>query len=181
MLIILSLPLIATGLAAFSLQSIRWHGWGISKLLKPSELDYLEGPDAFGFLETTSFSHKTRMTSNAQGFQLKLVSPIRGIGPGTWGTHFVQAAKDVRRPLTGIQHGEPLVPALDVNGEFQSRPMKSSHLVRWVRGILRSDTFTGHSAKATVLSWLAKWGGPPDDRRIARAWLLIVATFRLVH
>ena len=137
---------------------------GDLKAVEAFELDYLEGPDAFGFLETTSFSHKTRMTSNAQGFQLKLVSPIRGIGPGTWGTHFVQAAKDVRRPLTGIQHGEPLVPALDVNGEFQSRPMKSSHLVRWVRGILRSDTFTGHSAKATVLSWLAKWGGPPDDR-----------------
>ena len=137
---------------------------GDLKAVEAFELDYLEGPDAFGFLETTSYSRKTRMTSNAQGFQLKLVSPIRGIGPGTWGTHFAQAAKDVRRPLTEIQLGEPLVPALDVNGEFQSRPMKSSHLVRWVRGILRSDTFTGHSAKTTVLSWLAKWGGPPDDR-----------------
>ena len=44
------------------------------------------------------------------------------------------------------------------------RAMKSSNLVRWVHSVLKGDVFTGHSAKATLLSWLAKWGGPSEER-----------------
>ena len=36
--------------------------------------------------------------------------------------------------------------------------------MRWVHSVLKGDVFTGHSAKATLLSWLAKWGGPSEER-----------------
>eukprot|EP00439_Symbiodinium_sp_Y106_P002369 s8678_g1.t1 len=103
------------------------------------------------------------MSSNSQGYQMKLIAPVRGIGPGTWGVDFVNAAIEVGRPLIKICRGEPLLPALDVNGDFQMHAMKSSNLVRWVHSVLKGDVFTGHSAKATLLSWLAKWGGTSDS------------------
>eukprot|EP00439_Symbiodinium_sp_Y106_P043329 s8139_g5.t1 len=137
---------------------------GDLKAIDSFELDYEEGHEAYGYIETTSFSHKSRMSSNSQGYQMKLVAPVRGIGPGTWGVDFVNAASEVGRPLTKICCGEPLIPALDVNGDFQMRAMKSSNLVRWVHSVLKGDVFTGHSAKATLLSWLAKWGGPSEER-----------------
>eukprot|EP00439_Symbiodinium_sp_Y106_P007267 s12709_g1.t1 len=131
---------------------------GDLKAIDGFELDYEEGHEAYGYIETTSFSHKSRMSSNSQGYQMKLIAPVRGIGPGTWGVDFVNAATEVGRPLVKICRGEPLLPALDVNGDFQLRAMKSSNLVRWVHSVLKGDVFTGHSAKATLLSWLAKWG-----------------------
>ena len=137
---------------------------GDLKAIDGFELDYEEGHDAHGYIETTSFSHKSRMSSNSQGYQMKLIAPIRGIGPGTWGVDFVNAATEVGRPLVKIGRGEPLLPALDVNGDFQLRAMKSSNLVRWVHSVLKGDIFTGHSAKATLLSWLAKWGGSSEER-----------------
>ena len=98
---------------------------------------------------------------------MKLVAPVRGIGPGTWGVDFVNAASEVGRPLTKICCGEPLVPALDVNGDFQMRAMKSSNLVRWVHSVLKGDVFTGHSAKATSCPGLRSGAAHP---RSAPLW-----------
>ena len=49
-------------------------------------LDFEEGPEAYGYIETTSYSHKARMTSNSQGYRMKLVAPV-----GAWGIDFVKA------------------------------------------------------------------------------------------
>ena len=40
---------------------------GDLKAIDSFELDYEEGHEAYGYIETTSFSHKSRMSSNSQG------------------------------------------------------------------------------------------------------------------
>jgi hypothetical protein len=67
-----------------------------------------------------------------------------------------------------------LMPALNAAGEFIQRPLSGEEAAAWSRelmtrgGATSSDvTNTGtHGAKATLMTWMAKFGSPKADRRI---------------
>ncbi|CAE7827505.1 RE1 [Symbiodinium sp. CCMP2592] len=126
---------------------------------------------AEGFLECYSYSHKTKSLSNALGFRLPLVAHVKGLGPRIWGLDFLEVARQVDQDLLQKDDGSALLCVPTSVGSLLNHPIKNEAFVVWINGILKDlpffgGHFTGHTAKSTLLPWLAKWGGSEDDRAI---------------
>ena len=125
-----------------------------------------------GFLDVVSLSHKTRAMSAALGLQLSLVAPSRGVSKVCWLKGFVNACEQALRPLLAIKHGSPLLCRPTGVGTWSEGPMRGDLVASWIRSILQAadpnmgSGITGHSAKATCLSWCAKANLGMDTRTI---------------
>ena len=84
----------------------------------------------------------------------------------------VEASKAAGCDLARLKDGSPLLQAPLVSGEWSGLPISNAKFAMWVGAILESccevpvPRFAGHSAKATVLSWLAKYGVDEDSRTV---------------
>ena len=117
-------------------------------------------------------SLKTRATANSLGLSLPLIAPIRGFGNRLWGRDFIKVAEDVGRPLETIASGQSMLYAPDPTGSWTDRPVNTSEVSRWLSQILSKGDFavqdglSAHSAKATLLSMMSKYGASPEHRLI---------------
>ena len=123
-----------------------------------------ENASECGYLEALSLSHKCRSASNSKGMRVHIVVPAKGIGPRCWGKDFVAVAKELGRDLSGIKSGEPSLYLPDAHGGFSNMPADTDRFASWVQDSLSTlpgysgDKISGHSAKATPLSWMGKAG-----------------------
>ena len=136
---------------------------GDLKVLDAFIVDLLaDSEDACGYLEALSLSHKCRGTSNPRGQRLHLVAPAKGLGPRSWGKDFLAVAKECGRDLSELATGEPLLYLPDVCGGFSNIPADTGRFAAWIQDILSGMSaysgckISGHSAKSTPLSWVAK-------------------------
>ena len=123
----------------------------------------------FGLMECVSLSHKSRSYGNAMGMELPLIAPAKALCEEPWAKAWVEASKAAGCDLARLKDGSPLLQAPLVSGEWSGLPISNAKFAMWVGAILESccevpvPRFTGHSAKATVLSWLGRF--QPDLRR----------------
>ena len=125
-----------------------------------------------GYLDIVSLSHKTRAMSAALGLQLNLVAPSKGVSKLCWLKGFARACEQALRPLSSIGHGSPFLCRPTGVGTWSEGPLRGDLWASWVRSILQAADpsmgvgLTGHSAKATCLSWCAKANLGMDTRTI---------------
>ena len=135
-------------------------------------LDSLEcsSADDVYLLEAASVSYKT-----AQGDRKNLLLPLLSLGcflyTSAWGPAWMQARQDAGLSL------KPSLPAFSEAAQcWLTRRMSTGELSLYLREFLVASQIdlppasrvSSHSSKATMLSWLAKFGGISlEDRRIA--------------
>ena len=144
---------------------------GDLKVVSDFRLD-LDGDSDVGYLELYSLSHKARAYGNAMGLRMPMVAPVKGMGPGCWGRTFVSVAASLGRPLESLASPGPLLTAPVHGGAFSCSWIGNSRWTAWIRSIVALGTpgqvphFTGHSAKATILSWRSKYGICEEARSV---------------
>lgn len=119
-------------------------------------------------IELGTLEHKTAGTGR-QFLPLIAFSPglIRD-KPGGWAKAWLEA----RRRCKLVFGQGPIMPALGSDGQFLNRKLSSGEAQAWLQELLKMggsktqpDNNTLHRMKATVLSWAAKYGMSPEDRR----------------
>ena len=123
-----------------------------------------------GYMEFTTFSHKTAAQVARHGLPLPLVAPIWGLEKPCWALEWNKIAKKVGRIFDDTFKG-PILPAPDKFGNWGSRSVTAAEASKWLLELLRPngsnlDEVTSHSLKCTVLSWLAKAGAEPHHRLV---------------
>ncbi|CAE7519209.1 unnamed protein product [Symbiodinium sp. CCMP2592] len=140
-----------------------------------------------GYLEVLSLSHKCRSTSNSQGMRMHILVPAKGIGPRCWGKDFISVARELGRDLTSIASGEPLLYMPDAHGNFSNVPADTDRFAAWVQDLLSTvpaysgDKISGHSAKATPLSWMGKAGTDFDTQTLLGHHVLVGRSSALTY
>ena len=132
---------------------------------------HLDITDGQGFVEASLYHHKTARKRRTQ--QMIRLLPVAGVLPGLsgqmWAAHWI-----LKRRNCNLQASmtEPTMPSQIVTGGWNKLPLSSEASV-WLREILNpwyaadlSDVAT-HSAKATILSWMAKANVSVSIRRLA--------------
>ena len=123
-----------------------------------------------GYMEFTTFSHKTAAQVARHGLPLPLVAPIWGLEKPCCAPEWNKIAKKVGRIFDNTFKG-PILPAPDKFGNWGSRSVTAAEASKWLLELLRPngsnlDEVTSHSLKCTVLSWLAKAGAEPHHRLV---------------
>ena len=132
-------------------------------VLDPNELGSI-------FEELKIEEFKTKKANAWRGGTMAAVGPAVGVVQGNW----VATWGSLRQKLdAALSDGYPLMPAPNGEGEPTVRPLSTSKLGKWVRMILDWNSLlhaeakiTSHSCKATLLSFLAKYGASIPDREI---------------
>ena len=113
---------------------------------------------------------KTRNANAWRGGIMAAVGPALGVVQGNW----VKTWWELRQQL-GDQFGAgaPLMPAPDGEGTATVRPLSTGEFSKWVKmildrngGLQKDCRISSRSCKATMLSFLAKFGAPIPDREI---------------
>ena len=122
------------------------------------------------YIELHITEHKTKKSNPWKDGLMMSVAPCVGVTHDnfaiTWWT--------LRQRLNAsLDDGFPVTPAPDQDGEPTVRPLSSQEMGTWTRmllqrrGLLDDDQrISSHSAKATLLSFLAKWGADIPTREI---------------
>jgi len=134
--------------------------------------DIPEDHPELGFIEMHSASHKMRSSADGLGLALPLVAPVRGFSTGLWGVQFCKVARMSGLAFDDRPRGS-LIAAPDPLGSWTSRSLTNAEVGRWFRSVLEQaggsenlSALTPHGAKATLLSYLARYGAAPSDRLI---------------
>ena len=122
------------------------------------------------FVELKIKEFKTKKANAWRGGTMAAVGPASGVVRGNW----VATWWGLRQELhAALSEGYPLMPAPNGEGDPTVRPLSTSELGKWVRmildrhGLLHDEAkITSHSCKATLLSFLAKYGASIPDREI---------------
>ena len=130
----------------------------------------LNGDDR-GFIEAALYHHKTARKRRSNVVRLL---PVAGVLPGVSGYNWAERWLQNRcqMNLRGSLK-QPMMPAPTVDGAWTLQPLTSSEANVWLREILapwsktKISELATHSAKATVLSWLAKANVEISLRRLA--------------
>ena len=134
---------------------------GDLKEIRAFKLDFGVTSSDEGFLECVSLSHKSRRYTQATGLCLYLVAPIKGVGGACWGRTWCRVAQQLGIELSSMPDGSALLQSPLASGVLSGRAICATKLMSWLRAILQGsglspEHFTGHSAKTTTLSWMAK-------------------------
>ena len=122
------------------------------------------------FVELKIKEFKTKKANAWRGGIMAAVGPALGVVQGNW----VRTWWELRQQL-GDQFGSgvPLMPAPDGEGTATVRPLSTGEFSKWVKMILDRNgglpedcRISSHSCKATLLSFLAKFGASIPDREI---------------
>ena len=122
------------------------------------------------FLEMRIKDFKTKKANSWMGGLMEAVAPAIGVVDGNW----VQAWWELRQDLAApLEAGFPLMPAPDILGCATVRPLGTAEFGSWINMILVKHAklaegvkISSHSCKATLLSFLAKYGASVPDREI---------------
>ena len=121
------------------------------------------------YLESKTATFKTDKARARRGTCLPIVVPARGVSGLPW----AQAYLDLRSSM-GLKAApkEPFMPAMLQSGVWTKNRFSSEDFSALIsdmfkqRGFCVGDNLGSHSGKATVLSWCAKYGMVPDDRKL---------------
>ena len=142
-----------------------------SDMLNVGRLEFEAGEDGKGYIEAQVARSKTSFSVDRKVRLLPMTAAMHGVTAEPWAI----AWKDVLAK-TGIviTHGKPLLPGRTPDG-WHTLPLTAEAATSWLRSMLQSGDYFKeertksigtHSCKATVLSWMAKWGSSPDLRRL---------------
>ncbi|CAK9047342.1 unnamed protein product [Durusdinium trenchii] len=133
--------------------------------------------DRGGFLEIRTSHHKTSKTAERRAQLMPILIPARGVDGKVWLDVATEIFDELGLVLEGPV-GKPLFPAPSHSHRYElfcKRPMttgEASAFLRALVGILdkasdeHEQIVTSHSAKATVLTWAAKFGLSENSRSI---------------
>ena len=124
-----------------------------------------------GFIEAALYHHKTARKRRSHVLRLL---PVAGVIPGlsgqNWAEHWLHKRAEMN--LKGSLK-QPMMPAPTVEGQWTQNPLTSSEANVWLRELLGPwnkgplTSLATHSAKATLLSWMAKANVEISLRRLA--------------
>ena len=128
-----------------------------------------------GFLEIKSAHHKTGKSAERRTQLMPILIPARGVNGTSWMGAATEVFSNLELSLDGRIEG-PLFPAPCLGHEtFCKRPMTSSEASTFLRMLIGATAVqpadsmpvvSSHSAKATLLSWAAKYGLSEQTRSI---------------
>ena len=138
------------------------------KNLSIDEPEFFASPLA-GYFEGETSRTKTSFSLERKTALLPMVGPLFGVAGVPWFKTWMSLREDL-----GVPVGEefPLLPGRGLEGGWASVPPTATIAAGWLRGILVSRGFPEasrlgtHSCKATLLSWLAKYGADALHRRV---------------
>ena len=146
----------------------RWSDFQHSNVLTTDPNDY-----APHFLELSIVDFKTKSANAWRGGLLAAVAPAVGVVDENWVVIWRRVREEIKAPLSG---GFPDMPAPDMAGRATVRPLSTKEASGWVRLLLartgqepNGRRVSSHSAKATMLSFLAKYGAEISVREILGA------------
>ena len=113
-----------------------------------------------GYLEMATYAHKMRRAGNAMGMPLLLIAPLKGVGQRSWGEDFIVLGGGGVAPCPSGGGGRP--PSPGPNGPGATGRSRQQRWAGLLQCTGQPDVPTSHSLKATMLSFLAKWGCKPD-------------------
>ena len=122
------------------------------------------------FLELSIADYKTKAANSWRGGLLAAVAPAVGVTTENWVAEWLNVRAMLEAPLS---EGFPLMPAPDMSGVPTKRPISTKEVAGLVRLILGKRGLavgerrvSSHSGKATMLSFLAKYGAELTVREI---------------
>ena len=122
------------------------------------------------FLEFKISQHKCRHSSAFKNCFLPAVCPASGIVNDCWTEDWLEVRSEIGIDFT---KGHPTFPAPTVEGDVTVRPLSTAEMKKWLHVLLdkygcdlSSRQLSSHSCKRTLLTWLAKFGSPWQDRMI---------------
>ena len=123
-----------------------------------------------GYIEFSTFSHKTASQVARHGLPLPLVAPLWGLTHPCWALEWNKLAKTIGIVFDETFKG-PILPAPDKAGVWSRRSVSASEATKWLCELLKQhgsslEEVSSHSLKCTVLSWLAKAGTEPHHRSV---------------
>ncbi|CAE7519225.1 dnajb6-b [Symbiodinium sp. CCMP2592] len=126
--------------------------------------------DAVGrlcYIDLITGHHKSMQSRQHRHQFLTMTGPCVGVTSNQWVERWLCRCEAVGfKPCTG---GWPVMPAPDVTGRPTVRPLSSGEMTAWIRKLLPGAAeadrkLSSHSAKCTLLSWMAKFGASQDVR-----------------
>ena len=127
-------------------------------------------PNMPEFLELSISDYKTKAANAWRGGLLSAVAPAVGVSFENWASVWLSVRDAVGAPLSD---GFPLMPAPDMSGDPTKRPISTREVSGWIKLLLNRRCIdvgerrvSSHSAKATTLSYLAKYGADLTVREI---------------
>jgi len=134
-----------------------------------SLLDRIEGPP--GFIELGVLASKGAKSLRLRRQLLPLIIPMVSVSGVPWWEHWAKSRKDLDMGVEG-ELDFPLLPGFTTEGKPTMRSMCASEIGKLLRDFLgvahmSRNVIRSHSLKATILSWMAKFGSPLPLRRLA--------------
>ena len=130
----------------------------------------IDGAKAGGYVDVRLFKTKTSNFMLSGKLPIWATGPAKGVTGEAWAHEWLSA-----RSEAGLMVSDncPLMPAPQGRDGWSQRKLTSFEACLWLRELLQgagvSKETAGnvgtHSAKATALSWAAKWGLPNSVRR----------------
>ena len=138
-----------------------------------NEMTAYPHPHCPEFVELSISEYKTKYANAWRGGLLAAVAPATGVSTENWAQNWLEVRELLKAPL----HEEfPIMPAPNTAGEATKRPLTTKEVAEWIRLLLRRGgmamgerRISSHSAKATILSYLAKYGAELSVREILGA------------
>ena len=125
------------------------------------------------FVELSITDYKTKSANAWRGGLLSAVAPAVGVSHENWAAAWLKVRAELGAPLND---GFPVMPAPDMAGEPTRRPLTTREVPGWIRLLLQhcdleagDRRVSSHSGKATMLSYLAKYGADLAVREILGA------------
>ena len=138
-------------------------------LVDESLLDRIEGPP--GFIELGVLASKGAKSLRLRRQLLPLIIPMVSVSGVPWWEHWSKSRKDLDMSVEGDLNF-PLLPGFTAEGKPTMRSMCASEISKLLRDFLGEphlsrNTVRSHSLKATILSWMSKFGSALPLRRLA--------------
>jgi len=138
--------------------------WSDGQFIDSLEEDFT---DEGGYIQANTVRHKTANTPEKKRTYLEMTGPVAILGDKRWYFVWIKA-----REAVGLGRvSNPMVPVVNKDGRFGSRPLQAGQAGVWMREIFAAhgidDEYSStHRCKVTFLSWLAKFGGPYLERSV---------------
>ena len=123
-----------------------------------------------GYIELGVLGQKGARSDTHRRMLLPVVAPLYSLSGTKWWESWIEARQALSLETTGLLD-VPLLCRFDGDGQPVAQSMSSSEIGEFLRQVLGLETLKrnkvrSHSCKATVLSWLSKYGVDLPTRRL---------------
>ena len=127
--------------------------------------------DPCGYIELSVLGHKGAHSATHKRLVLPVVAPMVSLTGLAWWDSWIEARMALGLVVEGVLD-VPIMNRFDASGRPTDQSLAASEIGEFLRQILGIETkpknaIRSHSCKATVLSWMCKFGSPLPLRRIA--------------